>query len=60
MAEKLSAGSATEKKMFRRAFPAGKRSEGPARLTGKISADPANTAYPYQMKADKVEFLKQD
>ncbi len=39
-------------------LPDGKLPEGVVRLTGKISADQANAAYPYQMKAVKVEALK--
>jgi len=34
--------------------------EGAVRVSGKLSADPENNAYPYQMKADKVEELKKE
>jgi len=42
-------------------LPGGKEMpEGTVRVSGKISADPENPAYPYQLKAEKVEQLKHD
>ena len=34
--------------------------EGMVRVTGKLSSDPENQAYPYLMKAEKIEKLKKE
>ena len=34
--------------------------DGEVRVSGKLSADPENSAYPYLMKAEKIEALRKD
>ncbi|MBO4647494.1 MAG: hypothetical protein J5806_05005 [Lentisphaeria bacterium] len=36
------------------------RPDGPVRVTGKISSDPENKAYPYQIEAVKIESLQKE